>query len=40
MAFGRRGDLKVGDNVHKVGELVQQAGDMYSSSESKNRCGF
>ena len=38
--YGRRGDFKVGDTVHRVGEMVQQAGDMGSSSENKTAAVF
>jgi hypothetical protein len=38
--YGCHGDFEVGDTVHRVGEMVQQAGDMCSSNENKNCCGF
>ena len=38
--YGHCGDFEVGDTVHRVGEMVQQAGDIGSSSENKNLCVF
>jgi hypothetical protein len=37
LRYGRRGDYKVGDTVHRVGEMVQEAGDMGSSILAKTK---
>jgi hypothetical protein len=40
MKYACRGDFEVGDFVHRVGKMIQQAGDVCSSSENKNFCSF